>query len=127
MFRKRRSEIVVLALVISAGCNVIGPDCAHPPCPSPMAAVLQVTSSVGGPVPGLTMTMSGAVSGSGPCSVGASSTKCMVPGGPGKYTLRLAAAGFQEKTLNVEVQGSTPECGCTSVQTQQLDVMLTPN
>jgi len=92
-----------------------------------MAVVLQVTSSVGGPVPALTMTLSGAVSGSGPCTVGASSTTCRVPGMPGTYTLRLAAPGFQEKTLGVEVQGSTPACGCASVQTQQLDVVLTPN
>ncbi|HVN32553.1 MAG TPA: hypothetical protein VMT45_11265 [Thermoanaerobaculaceae bacterium] len=92
-----------------------------------MAIVLSVTSAGGGPVPGLTLTFSGAAVGSGQCDAGPSSTSCVVPGMPGTYELRLTAAGFQEKTLTVAVQGSTPPCGCTSVETRQLDVVLQPS
>jgi hypothetical protein len=44
----------------------------------------------------------------------------------GTYNLLLTAAAFQDKSLSVVVPGSTPPCGCTSVQTQQLSVVLTP-
>jgi len=44
----------------------------------------------------------------------------------GTYDLQFAAAGFQDTTLTVVVQGSTPPCGCPSVQMQQVTVVLTP-
>jgi hypothetical protein len=91
----------------------------------PMAIVVRVTSTLGGPVPGLALTLSGAAPGSGQCIGGESATSCVVPGMPGTYSLRLAAAGYQEKALSVTVQGSRPACGCTFVQTRQLDVVLT--
>jgi len=97
-----------------------------PPCPLPVAITLNATSAAGGPVPGLTLTLSGAASGSGQCTGGASATSCFVPGAPGTYNLQLTAAGFQEKTLSVVVPGSTPQCGCASVETQQVSVVLTP-
>ena len=75
---------------------------------------------------GLTMAVSGAASGSGPCSGGDAVTLCTVPGMPGTYNIRLSAAGFQEKTLSVTVEGSSPPCACPSVQTQRLSVALTP-
>jgi hypothetical protein len=125
----RHTAVATLALLacISIGCNYqAGPDCIIPPCALPMAIMVRVTSTLGGPVPGLTLTFSGAASGSGQCGVGESVTSCVVPGLPGTYNLQLAAPGFQEKALSVTVQGSTPQCGCTSVQIQQLDVDLTP-
>jgi len=125
-----RRQLVRLALLVcvSAGCShQAEPDCVVRPCPMPMAITLSVTSTMGGPVPGLTLTMSGAASGSGQCNAGASATSCVVPGMPGTYDLRLTAAGFQDKALSVTVPGSTPPCGCPSVQTQQLDVALTPS
>jgi hypothetical protein len=123
-------ELVGLTLLvcIGAGCShQAEPDCVARPCPMPMAIVLSVTSAMGGPVPRLTLTYSGVASGSGQCGAGESATSCVVPGMPGTYELRLTAAGFQDKALSVTVQGSTPACGCPSVQTQQLDVVLTPS
>ena len=119
---------LALALAVGAGCNQQSePDCIMPPCPMPLAIMVRVTSATGGPVPGLTLTLSGAAVGSGQCSADASTSSCFVPGMPGTYNLRLAAPGFQEKTLSITVQGSTPPCGCTSVQRQDLDVVLSPN
>ncbi len=121
-------ELATLAFLVcvSAGCNhQTQPDCVRPPCPLPTAITLSVTSAAGGPVPGLTLTLSGAVSGSGQCTGGASATSCMVLGMPGTYNLQLTAAGFQDRTLTVVVPGSTPACGCSSAQTQQVSVVLT--
>ena len=127
--RSCRRELVSLALLIGAGAGCdhqAEPDCIMPPCPMPMAITASVSSAAGGPVPGLTLTLSGATSGSGQCTGGQTTTECVVPGMPGTYNLQFTAAGFQEKTVSVVVQGSTPPCGCTSVQVQQVTVVLTP-
>ena len=119
-----------LAAVLSAciGCSgPTTPDCPRPPCPLPIAIVARVSSAGGGPVPGLTLTLSGAASGSVQCNADAGTTSCAVPGGPGRYDLLFAAAGFAARTLTVTVQGSTPACGCTSVDQQNLVVVLTPS
>jgi hypothetical protein len=101
-------------------------DCLAYPCPVPFAIMLTATSAAGGPVAGLTFTVSGAAVGSGPCLAGQSATSCLVPGYAGTYNLQLVAAGFEDKTLSVTVTGTTPECGCGSVATQHVDVVLTP-
>ena len=44
----------------------------------------------------------------------------------GTYTLVVAAPGYESAERTVDVQGSTPECGCASVQTQDLTFVLTP-
>jgi hypothetical protein len=127
--RHGRLELVSLVLLIgvSVGCHhQAEPDCIRSPCPLPMAIMASVTSAAGGPVPGLTLTLSGTTSGSGQCTVGQSTTECVVPGMPGTYNLQFTAAGFEGKTLSVVVPGSTPPCGCTSVQIQQVTVVLTP-
>jgi hypothetical protein len=95
-----------------------------PPCALPMAITVSATSAEGGPVPGLALTLSGAASGSGQCTAGPSTTECVVPGMPGTYDLSLTAAGFRDKTLNVVVPGSTPPCGCPSVEVQHVSVVL---
>lgn len=128
--RARRWGIVRLAFLIcvSSACDhETGPDCIPRPCPAPPIAIMaSVTSSAGGPVSGLTLTLSGAMSGSGQCTAGQSTTECVVRGTPGTYNLQFKAAGFQDKTLGVVVPGSTPPCGCTSVQIQLVTVVLTP-
>ena len=125
--RNRRLVSLALLICVSVGCNhPAEPDCIMPPCPMPMAIMASVTSESGGPVPGLAVTLSGAASGSGQCTAGQSTTECVVPGMPGTYNLQFTAAGFQDKTLSVVVLGSTPPCGCTSVQIQQVTVVLTP-
>ena len=118
---------LTLLACVSVGCrHQTEADCVMPPCPLPVAIMLSVTSAAGGPVPGVTLTLSGAASGSAQCTDGAPATLCFVPGMPGTYNLQLAAAGFQGKTLSVVVPGSTPQCACASVETQRVSVALTP-
>jgi hypothetical protein len=126
--RGGRHGVVILPLVfcIGVGCHQGEPDCVMPPCPLPVAIVATVTSAAGGAVAGLTLTLSGAAAGSAQCNAGANATLCFVPGLPGVYNLRFAAPGFQEKMLSVTVQGTTPACGCTSLERQELDVVLSP-
>ena len=122
------AALAVLVELSVGGCGQqSGPDCVMPPCPMPLAMTVKVTSATGGAVSGLTLTMSGAASGSGQCTVGEASTTCVVPGMPGTYVLQLAAPGFADKTLSVVVPGTTPACGCTSVDVQRLDIVLTPS
>ena len=127
MMARRLAVTVVLAMSIAACDHETEPDCLQVPCPLPIAITVTVTSSAGGPVSGLTAAVSGAVTGSGFCRVDAAATVCMVPGGPGTYNLRLTAPGFQEYTVSVTVPGSTPPCGCTVGQHQDLAVVLSPS
>lgn len=90
-----RRYLGCLAILVASatGCSdPAQPDCVMPPCPMPMAIMASVTSATGGPVPALTVTVSGTTSGSGQCNAGQSASTCVVP----------------------------------AVQTQQLDVVLTP-
>ena len=122
--------VLGLAVVLGAGIGCsepTKPDCLRAPCPLPIAIVVRVSSASGGPVPGLTLTFSGAASGSAQCNADAGTTSCIVPGTPGRYDLLFAAPGFAAKTLSVTVQGNTPACGCTSVEQQNVSVVLTPS
>jgi hypothetical protein len=125
--RIRRLGGLGLLLGAYVGCgHAAEPDCASPPCPIPMAIVISATSAAGGPVAGLLLSVSGASTGSGPCSAGDAVTLCHVPGTAGTYNLRLTAAGFEEKAFSVTIEGSSPPCRCPTVQTQQIGVILTP-
>jgi hypothetical protein len=44
----------------------------------------------------------------------------------GIYNIRIEATGFQAVMQSVTVDGSTHPCKCPTVQTQTLDVVLTP-
>jgi hypothetical protein len=126
----RRRELAAVLLLAGAcsGYNCgAEPDCILPPCVPRTAIVLRVTSVTGDPVADLSMTVSGAVIGSGSCSVEGAATVCGLVGPSGTYNIRLTAPGFQERTLGVTVAGSTPPCGCPIIETQQLDVSLTPS
>lgn len=119
---------LAVVLGVCIGCSgPTKPDCLRPPCPLPIAVVVRVSSASGGPVPGLTLTLSGAVSGSAQCNADAGTTSCIVPGEHGRYDLLFAAPGFAAKTVSVTVQGSTPACGCPSVEQQNVVVVLTPS
>ena len=122
-----RISAVFLLACISAGCgHQTQPDCAVPPCALPLAITVTVTSAAGGPVSSLTLTLSGAVSGSGPCGIVGTTTVCTVLGGQGTYNLLLTAAGFQDQKFTVTVPGAMPPCQCPTVQAQQVNVVLTP-
>jgi hypothetical protein len=87
--------------------------------------MITATSAAGGPVAGLTLTFSGAAVGSGQCLADQSATSCLVPGYSGTYNLQFVAPGFEDKALTVTVTGTTPACGCSSVATQHVNVVLT--
>jgi hypothetical protein len=76
---------------------------------------------------GASVEVSGRVSGSGSCSVGTSATLCYVLGTAGTYNLRLSASGFNAMMRSITVEGSNPPCGCATVQTQELNIVLTPS
>ena len=126
-----RSTVILALLICGAvGCgNQTESNCVTPPCAMPMAVLATVTSSLGGSVPGVTMTWTGTTSGTGACtvvSVPVSATQCVAPGTAGTYNLLFAASGFQEQTLSVAVPGSAGDCGCPSVQLQQVSVSMAP-
>lgn len=121
-----------LALVASlwacgVGSDAGGAHCISVPCPEPWAVRLTVTSAAGGPVPGATIAVTGAMLGGGPCNVGADATMCDVPGGPGTYAMTVTAPGYQTASITVKVPGQTATgCGCTTAQTQDTSLVLTP-
>jgi hypothetical protein len=110
-----------------SGCSNSRDDCLALPCPLPIAVEISVTSVAGGPVEGLTVRVSGAATATASCSTGPAVTTCFVPGVAGTYTLDLVAAGFQPAQRTVTVTGTTPECGCPTVERVHLDVVLSPN
>jgi hypothetical protein len=113
--------IATVALTLPlAACNG---DCAVHPCPLPTALVVELTSSSSGAaVNGASIAVSGAVSATVPCDA----RRCTIGGYAGTYTLVVAAPGYESPERTVDVQGFTPECGCASVQTQDLTFVLTP-
>jgi hypothetical protein len=117
--------MVAIALV---SCTPEDRACLALPCPLPLALTIRVTGA-GGPVPGVTVGVSGAVSGMAQCEVRDSATLCYVPGTAGRYDLDIAAPGFQRVVESVRVQGSQESdrpCACPTVIEQQLDVVLVP-
>lgn len=119
-------SIAALAATVAA-CACTQPDCVIPPCPLPVAIVVNVTSAEGGPIAGVSITWSGSASGSSPCVPRSTFTQCKVLGSIGIYNIRIAATGFQAVMQSVTVDGSTQPCKCSTVQTQTLDVVLTPS
>jgi hypothetical protein len=49
---------------------------------------------------------------------------CIVPGGAGTYDVRVSAPGFQAVGQSIVVTGSSPACGCGSVDTRMLTIVL---
>jgi PEGA domain len=98
--------------------------CTVPPCPFPLALDVNVMSSGGAPVPGLSVTVSGP-SGSVPCqSTGAAG--CEVSGSGGTYHVTVSAPGFQSVQQTVQV-ASTGKYGCGTCEltnTQHLSITL---
>ena len=103
-------------------------QCVPPPCPIPLAIQLRVSSAAGGPVPGLTVDLIGSHQGSVPCSTEGASSRCSLLGYRGTYQMRIAATGFRTMEIAVVVPGTDgPRCGCPTIETQQVEVVLTPS
>jgi hypothetical protein len=92
-----------------------------------MAAVISVSAaSAPGGIPGLVFTVSGAVTGSGPCSQDPVST-CRIFGGAGTYLVQISAPGYSTTQLNLTVTGTGSGCNtCGQVDTRQVSVTMQP-
>lgn len=98
-----------------------GQDCLALPCALPVAIIITLTDAAGAPPPsGSTVHVSGALAGTVPCDGGT----CIVPGTAGTYALDVAAPGFQSAQRTVTVHGMSPECGCPTVDTERVNVVL---
>jgi hypothetical protein len=108
------------ALILSsAGCRQ---ECLALPCALPIALEVTVTAAGSGSgVTGASLEITGAESTTLPCD-----SSCMVPGYAGTYVLNVTAPGYQPAARTVVVQGSSPSCGCGSVQREQVSIVLTP-
>jgi PEGA domain len=112
---------VLLGLLglLFAACR--GQDCLALPCALPVAIVITLTDAAGGPPPsGSTVHVSGALTGTFPCDGGT----CIVAGTAGTYALDVAAPGFASAQRTVTVHGTTPECGCPTVDTERVSIVL---
>ena len=101
--------------------------CVLYPCPMPIAATINV-SAANAPtgIVGLSMTISGAVTGTGPCSAGAVSA-CLVLGGRGNYHVQLQAAGYAPTQLDLSITGADAGCNtCGHVDAQRVTVVMQP-
>lgn len=104
-------------------------DCIYYPCPAPEAAEISVTASAAtAAIPGLTLTLSGAVVGTAPCQQGSGAASvCYVVGGPGAYRAELTAPGYRTVDIEFTVTGITAGCNtCGHVDRQLLSVVMQP-
>jgi hypothetical protein len=95
----------------------------------PEAAEISVTApNAPTGIAGLSMTLSGAEIGSGPCSSGTGNvTICYILGGPGTYSVALSAPGYQTDTVSFTATGTAAGCNtCGHVDLQLLSVTLRP-
>lgn len=125
-FNPCHAAVAVMVSVITAGCGD-GHRCSPMPCPLQIAVRVEVVSANGDPIPGATVQSSGAVTTTPmSCRQGALGNQCEILGGPGRYDLRVSAAGFQTATQSVTVPGTSESCGCGSITAQLVSVTLTP-
>lgn len=115
--------------ILVAACASDAAVCVAYPCAIPEAGRITVTATnapIG--VAGLTMTVSGAVSASGPCTQGSDGTSvCHINGGVGAYHVQLSAPGYQPTTLDFTATGTSPGCNtCGHIDLQERSVVLQP-
>ncbi len=102
-------------------------SCVYYPCPLPEAALISVTAaSAPAGIPGLAMTVTGAMVGGGPCTQAPVSV-CVVMGGPGAYQVELTAPGYVGVELKFTVTGTSAGCNtCGHVDRKDLSVVMQP-
>ena len=104
-------------------------SCIYYPCPLPEAAEISVAANnAPAGIPGLTMAITGALVGTGPCTQGSGAMSvCHVLGGPGDYRVDLSAPGYQGVSLTFTVTGTAAGCNtCGHVDRQALSVVMQP-
>jgi hypothetical protein len=113
---------IVFVLLVAQACGEA--ECIIPPCAPPLALeVTVIAEGTGTPVSGVSIAVTGVVTGGGPCS----EAKCLVLGGAGTYEFDVSAAGYRTIHQSAVVHGSNPECGCPTVDTERLTVALPLN
>lgn len=122
--RIRRLGVLVLSL---SACERTSVECLLPPCVLPIAVEITVSNrATHSTVPGAFIVVgSGASTQQAPCVQG-EETVCRAMGGSGTYELDISAPGYQTVHRRVEVTGTTPTCGCESVDLQKLQIALEP-
>jgi hypothetical protein len=112
----------LFAATFALGCG--GSECVTPPCALPVAVSVTVTSVVSG-LPITNAFVKPANGSSIACNQGSGNT-CLVTGGSGTYELDVGAPGYQTVHRTVVVTGTTPACGCETVNREQVNVGLPP-
>ena len=125
----KKARCIFVAVALVAGCASEAAVCVYPPCAIPEAGRIAVTATnapIG--VAGLTMIVSGAISGSGPCTEGTDGTSvCHINGVIGTYHVQLSAPGYQSTTLDFTATGTAAGCNtCGHVDLQERAVVLQP-
>jgi hypothetical protein len=125
--RQRRSWQLLVLASLAVACS--GDTCVLYPCPQSEAAEISVTApNAPTGIAGLSMAITGAVVGSGPCNQGTSGVSvCYIDGGPGTYSVALSAPGYQTATVRFTATGTAAGCNtCGHVDRQLLSVVLQP-
>lgn len=120
---RRFLGLAVVSVAVSA-CGSGSSECFMPPCAIPLAISVDVSASTGGALTDVTIQVSGAANGTSPCNTNGNATTCYVPGTSGTYEVAVLAPGFQAARRTVTVSGTTPACGCPTVVTQHLAIVL---
>ena len=116
---------LVTIATLAAACGSDSRPCIVTPCPMQFAAVVTIASSASSaPVSGAFVNeVAPSASTQNLCN----GDSCYVPGGPATYQLDVGAPGFTTQHLTVTVTGTSEQkCGCGSVDTKQLMVVLVP-
>ncbi len=115
----------VLALLASLLPACSDDSCAHLVCSPQAAAVVSISASGGGPVPGafVDVTMNAQSSRVG-CMDEEAASVCVLGGGVGTLQLQIGAAGYLTLERQVAVQGRDAGCCGTEPITVSLDVVL---
>lgn len=113
------SGLIVLS-VFAAACGRA--ECFTVPCPQPLAISVSVVSNTDeSVVPGAIVETSGGAISSQACQ-----GTCVVPGYAGTYNVKVTAPSFKELDTTLVVTGTTPSCGCPTVDERRLVVKLLP-
>jgi hypothetical protein len=90
----------------------------------PTALIILITSPSGEPIISASVQATG-MTAPMPCHFGSQANMCMVLGAAGTYTINVTAAGYQAATQSLVVTGHDAECGCGTVDTRMVTIVLT--
>jgi len=124
--RSRTALACVVTMIALVASRCSSPECVHPPCALPTAIIISVTSAAGEPITGASAEVSGAVTITPAltCNTGSLANMCRVFGGIGTYDVRVSAPGFQAVEQSIVVTGTQSACGCGSVDTRMVTIVL---